>query len=53
MIKVFDHKRKHNFALKIVRNKKRLTTQGAVEIKVLRTLQENDPDDSHSIIRLR
>ena len=50
--KCFDHKEKEFVALKILRNKKRLYKQGLVEVKILETLKENDPEDKKNIVKI-
>ena len=52
-LKCFDHKRKNFIALKIIRNKKKFQYQASVEVKILRHLRENDPNDENNIIRLK
>jgi len=52
-LKWFDHKRKNFIALKIIRNKKKFQYQASVEVKILRHLRENDPNDENNIIRLK
>ncbi|KAJ3045928.1 Dual specificity tyrosine-phosphorylation-regulated kinase [Rhizophlyctis rosea] len=52
VVKCYDHKTKANVALKIIRNKKRFEKQGAVEVKVLDKLKQEDPEDSCSIIHM-
>lgn len=48
-----DHKRNENVAVKIVRNKKRFTRQAAVEIKVLKALNDNDLDGKNCVAKLK
>ena len=52
-LKWYDHKRKNFIALKIIRNKKKFQYQASVEVKILRHLRENDPNDENNIIRLK
>lgn len=52
-LKCYDHKRKTYIALKIIRNKKKFQYQASVEVKILRHLRENDPNDENNIIRLK
>lgn len=52
-LKCFDHKRKNFIALKIIRSKKKFQYQATVEVKILRHLRENDPNDENNIIRLK
>ena len=51
-LKCFDHKMKKNVALKIIRSKKRFYHQAMVEVKVLKYIKDNDPDDTSNIIRM-
>lgn len=53
VLRCFDHKRKEEIALKILRNKKRFQQQGAVEVKVLETLRDADWEDTMGIVRLK
>ena len=53
VFKVYDHKEKEMVALKIIRNKPRFHQQGAVEVKVLKTLKDHDKDDQSHIIHLK
>lgn len=52
VMRAFDHKEKEFLAVKILKNKKRLYTQGLVEAKLIETLNKKDPDDKKNIIRL-
>lgn len=45
VIKAFDHLNKEYVALKMLRNRKKLHTQGVVEAKLIEHLNNNDPDD--------
>ncbi|CAG9333022.1 unnamed protein product [Blepharisma stoltei] len=49
----FDHKRQEQVAIKLIKNKKRFHHQAAIEIKVLRALLENDPNDKSNIVRMK
>ena len=53
VIKCKDHKRSELVALKIIRNKQRFHVQGAVEVRVLETLRDNDPEDSMGVVRMK
>lgn len=53
VLRAFDHLKKEFVALKILRNKKKLHKQGLVEIKLIETLNKNDPEDKKNIVRLR
>lgn len=48
-----DHKRNEKTALKIVRNKTRFNQQAAIEIKVLQTLRENDPEGKNHVVKIK
>lgn len=45
VLKCYDHLTKENWAIKIIRNKKKLQKQGMVEVKILEHLRDNDKDD--------
>jgi len=45
-MKAFDHKRKEMCALKVVRNRKRFHQQAMVEVKILKHLRDNDPEEN-------
>lgn len=49
----FDHKRKENVAVKIIKNKKKFRHQASVEIRVLKTLVENDHNDDRNIVHIK
>jgi len=51
VIKCYDHKEKEYVALKILKNKKRLYKQGLVEAKLIKHLNDKDPEDKKNIIR--
>lgn len=53
VFKCWDHKEKEFVALKIIRNKKNLQYQANVEVKILNHLKDNDPDDTHNVIRMK
>lgn len=46
VIKAFDHKEKIDIALKIIRNKQKFHNQAKIELQILRTLKDNDMEDS-------
>ncbi|KAH6562149.1 hypothetical protein BASA62_009356 [Batrachochytrium salamandrivorans] len=52
VLKCYDHKSKTNVALKIIRNKKRFEKQGAIEVKILKKIRDEDPDNKHSLIHI-
>ena len=41
------------YAVKIIRNKKRFHHQALVELKVLKYLVEEDPDDSYNVVHMQ
>lgn len=51
VLRCYDHKEKQYVALKILKNKKRLYKQGLVEAKLIKHLNDNDPEDKKNIIR--
>lgn len=53
VFKCFDHKNKGTVALKIVKNKKKFHKQGAVEVKLLKKLAEQDPNDCFNIVQMK
>ena len=53
VVQVFDHKSKEHLALKIIRNRPRFHQQAEIEVKVLRSLMENDKSDKFNIVRLK
>lgn len=52
-VKCFDHKEKKYIAMKIVKNKKKLQKQGIIEVKILETLRDSDPEDKNFIVRVK
>lgn len=52
-LKCFDHKTKEIVAIKIIRNKEKFRHQADVELKILLHLRDNDPEDTHNIIRIK
>ena len=53
VVRCFDHKQKEEVAVKIIRNKRRFHQQGAVEIKILELLRDNDLEDAMGIVRMK
>jgi len=51
VLKCYDHKERDHVAIKILKNKKRLYKQGIVEAKLIKHLNDNDPEDKKNIIR--
>lgn len=52
-VKCYDHKKKEEIALKIIKNKKKYYYQAGVELKILQYLKENDPEDTMNIIHMK
>jgi len=53
VIKVFDHKRKEESALKIIRNKKKFYNQSIVELKILKFIRDHDPHSQTNIVKIK
>ena len=53
VLKCKDYKRNEVVALKVIRNKQRFHVQGAVEVRVLEVLRDNDPEDSMGVVRMK
>ena len=51
--KCYDYKNKELVAVKIIKNNKKIFKQVEVEVKVLKYIKENDPDDKFPIVRLK
>jgi len=51
VLKCYDHKEREYCAIKILKNKKRLYKQGLVEARLIKHLNDHDPDDKKNIIR--
>ena len=51
VLKCYDHKEKEYVGMKILKNKKRLYKQGLVEAKLIKHLNDRDPEDKKNIIR--
>ena len=49
----FDHKKKEKVAVKVIKNKQKFHQQAKVEIRVLQSMRENDPEDKKGIIRMK
>ncbi|XP_046548802.1 dual specificity tyrosine-phosphorylation-regulated kinase 4-like isoform X2 [Haliotis rubra] len=52
VVLVFDHKIRKEFAVKIIRNKKRFHHQALVEVKILDALRCKDKDNQYNIIHM-
>ena len=50
--KCLDHKTSEVVALKIIKNKAKFHKQGAIEVKVLKHLNDNDPEDIQNVARI-
>lgn len=50
--KCLDHKTSDIVALKIIKNKAKFHKQGAVEVKVLKHLNDHDRDDNQNVVRI-
>lgn len=51
--KCIDHKLKETLAVKIIRNKRKFHKQGAVEVKLLKSMKEQDPEDIYNIVSIK
>lgn len=51
VLRVFDHKEQEFVALKTLRNEKKLYDQGKVESGLLKSLNDDDPEDIKGIVR--
>jgi dual specificity tyrosine-phosphorylation-regulated kinase 2/3/4 len=49
----FDHKKKEPVAVKVLKNKKHFYQQGTIEISILKSIKDNDPDDQNCLIKLK
>lgn len=49
----FDHKKKEKVAIKVIKNKAKFHHQAKVEIKILQTMRDCDPEDTKHIIRMK
>jgi len=52
VIKAFDHKKKCEVAIKIIRNKQRFHKQALIEVKVLAHIREHDPHNDKNTVRM-
>ena len=53
VVKLYDHKNNENLALKIIKNKTRFHQQAEIEIKVLKSVQENDKQKKYNIVHIK
>lgn len=51
--KCIDHKSKETIAVKVIRNKRKFHKQGAVEVKLLKVMKEQDPEDNYNIVSIK
>jgi dual specificity tyrosine-phosphorylation-regulated kinase 2/3/4 len=51
-LKCFDHKTQQVVAVKVIRNKKRFQHQAGVELRILKHLNDNDPNDENNIVKM-
>ena len=51
--KCFDHKKKEKVAVKVIKNKSKFYQQAKIEIRVLQSMRESDPEDTRGIIRMK
>merc|ERR1719333_237160 len=52
VVRAYDFKTNANFALKIIRNKKRFHHQALVEVKILEHLREKDVEGCSNVVHL-
>jgi len=52
-LKVYDYKRKEFSALKIIRNKKKFYNQTIIELKILKYIRDNDPNNTTNIVKIK
>ena len=52
VVTVYDFKDECKLAIKMIRNESRFHRQGETEIKILKHITENDPDDKHHLIHM-
>ncbi|KAI8902517.1 kinase-like domain-containing protein [Globomyces pollinis-pini] len=52
VVKCYDHKRRINVAIKVIRNKKRFEKQGVVEMNVLTRITDEDSKNCFNCIRV-
>ena len=53
VFRVFDHKKKEEVALKMIKNKTKFTKQAFIEIQILTYIKEHDPESSSNIIKIK
>lgn len=52
-MKVFDHKRNEESALKIIRSKKKFFNQALIELKILKYIKDNDPENKTNLVKIK
>ncbi|KAI9222352.1 kinase-like domain-containing protein [Blastocladiella britannica] len=52
VVRAFDHRAQIPVALKIIRNKRRFTSQGEIEVRILEDLQQWDPEDKANCVQM-
>lgn len=50
---VFDHKKKEQVALKMIRNRQKFAKQAFIEIEILTKIKEQDTDNTSNIIKIK
>lgn len=53
VVRCIDHKKREHVAIKVLRSRDRLRTQGLIEVKALTLLREKDPEDRMGILKLK
>jgi dual specificity tyrosine-phosphorylation-regulated kinase 2/3/4 len=53
VFKCYDHKRKEQVALKIIKNKPSYRKQAILELKILQSLRKNDPQGVFNIVKIK
>jgi hypothetical protein len=53
VVKCFDHKRREEVAVKVIKNKKRFYTQALIELKILQKLRQNDRENTYNVVRIK
>ncbi|OMJ73935.1 hypothetical protein SteCoe_27279 [Stentor coeruleus] len=53
VVKCYDHKRKEEVAIKIIKNKKSFHNQAVIELKILQKLRQNDPENNYNVVKIK
>ena len=53
VVRCIDHKKREHVAVKVLRSRDRLRTQGLIEVKALTLLRDKDPEDRMGLLRLK